>query len=438
MLECVRLSMGASRHHRAVLTGFVLACLFVLGSGTPARASHIVYLDANHNVWVTSPDGAIKRQLTTNGSTRRYMSPTETDAGIIVVSATQAFFYDLKLDGASAGGPWTALDMDCASQQNAFSNQVNPAGTMNVYYYLSFGCGEHIDSWVAFANYNALTGKGVYPKTLGSDPRWVPGTHYAAAVSDLGSQIFTMDTASGTPWITGEYFTFRYFDISRSGNKVLIAKASSPGDVHSPSNLVLWQNNGTPPASGSPVCALANWGDNGTWPDFSMPRWSPDGTQFTWSDSRGVFVSAAPVAGAGGLCVIHPKLIAAGGNSPDWGLADLAPGRQRIAAALGKVLTPASKAAKIGAVLKRGYSVSFTAPGAGRLVISWYRIPKGAHLARKLQPVLIASGTAKFAAVTTQKLVIRLTANGKRLLRSARSVKLTAKATFTKGFTLKR
>jgi len=69
---------------------------------------------------------------------------------------------------------------------------------------------------------------------------------------------------------------------------------------------------------------VSNWGDNGTYPDISKPRWSPDGTAFTWSDKRGVWVSPAPVRSGGGRCTIHPKLVAAGGNSPDWGVPSVA------------------------------------------------------------------------------------------------------------------
>ena len=61
----------------------VAACVVALAA-VPAQASSIVYLDANHNVWVTSPDGATKRQITTNGDTLKYASPSETDSGTIV------------------------------------------------------------------------------------------------------------------------------------------------------------------------------------------------------------------------------------------------------------------------------------------------------------------------------------------------------------------
>ena len=58
---------------------------------------NIVYLDARHNVWVADVTGTIKRQLTTDGLTEGYTSPSETDAGVIVVPGTRARFFYLRL-----------------------------------------------------------------------------------------------------------------------------------------------------------------------------------------------------------------------------------------------------------------------------------------------------------------------------------------------------
>jgi hypothetical protein len=62
--------------------------------------------------------------------------------------------------------------------------------------------------------------------------------------------------------------------------------------------------------------------------------------------------------------------------------------------------------------------------------------------------VLVATGSASFSTASTRAMTIRLTAKGKRLLEHARSMKLTAKGTFsphdktaitaTKTFTVKR
>jgi hypothetical protein len=106
----------------------------------------------------------------------------------------------------------------------------------------------------------------------------------------------------------------------------------------------------------------------------------------------------------------------------------------QVAALLGQQLIPSGKAAKIGALLKvGGLTMSFTALEAGTLSVGWYEVPAGAKLAKnsKAKPVLVASGQMTFSAAGTGKLKIRLTAAGKRLLREATRVTLTAKGVFT-------
>jgi hypothetical protein len=104
-----------------------------------------------------------------------------------------------------------------------------------------------------------------------------------------------------------------------------------------------------------------------------------------------------------------------------------------IKAVLAAQLTSSGKAAKITALLKSGLSaVAFNAPEAGTVVIDWYEVPPGARLAKKTKPkpVLVAAGHGTFSAAGSATLQIKLTAVGKRLLKHAMKLKLTAKGTF--------
>ena len=129
------------------------------------------------------------------------------------------------------------------------------------------------------------------------------------------------------------------------------------------------------------------------------------------------------------------------------GPAAIAPAR--IAAALGAALVPSGKAAKIASLLKHGgLSVKVSALEPGSATVSWYLVPPGAKLAKHAKPVLIASGRLAFPAAGSAALKLKLTSAGKKLLRHARRLKLTALATFTptgaaavrtsRAFTLKR
>lgn len=106
----------------------------------------------------------------------------------------------------------------------------------------------------------------------------------------------------------------------------------------------------------------------------------------------------------------------------------------QIAALLAGELTPSGKAARIAALLKRGgFAVLFRALEAGTAVIDWYELPAGATLAKKARPkpVLVGAGHQTISAPGTATIKIRLTPAGKRLLKHAKTLKLTAKGIFT-------
>lgn len=94
------------------------------------------------------------------------------------------------------------------------------------------------------------------------------------------------------------------------------------------------------------------------------------------------------------------------------------------------LLKPSGKPATIGSLLKHGgLSLSVKALEAGTLSVQWLYVPKGAKIA-KVKALLVATGKLSFAAPGTGKLTLRLTVAGRRLLRLAKRVSLTAKGTF--------
>jgi hypothetical protein len=109
-------------------------------------------------------------------------------------------------------------------------------------------------------------------------------------------------------------------------------------------------------------------------------------------------------------------------------------GSAQIAALLSQELTPSGKSAKLTTLLETGgYTIPFKALAAGTAIIDWYELPAGATLARKTKakPILVASGQATFLAAGTTRMKVKLTTAGKRLLKSTKRPKLTAKGTFT-------
>ena len=103
-----------------------------------------------------------------------------------------------------------------------------------------------------------------------------------------------------------------------------------------------------------------------------------------------------------------------------------------VRAALSALLSvPGSKKALAGA-LKHGYSLSFDAPGSGRLRVDWYYTPPTTAKSRKRQkPELIASAKRTISAAGTLLVKVTLTSRGKALLRANGSLKVSVVVSFT-------
>ncbi len=106
-----------------------------------------------------------------------------------------------------------------------------------------------------------------------------------------------------------------------------------------------------------------------------------------------------------------------------------------IKASLYSQLAPAGKLGTIAEILKHGgYAAEFNTLTAGNTTISWYEVPKGAHIARP-KAVLVATGTQTVTGPGSTSLTIRLIRPGRKLLKHAKQLelkrlKLTAKGTF--------
>jgi hypothetical protein len=104
-----------------------------------------------------------------------------------------------------------------------------------------------------------------------------------------------------------------------------------------------------------------------------------------------------------------------------------APPPPDVSALLGRTLEVKGAAAKLGTLVRTGrYTTSYTAPTPGRLVVRWLTIPRRGNRA-----VLLASARLTFTAAGTKRVVIRLTRKGRKVLRRARRLRITVRATWT-------
>lgn len=108
-------------------------------------------------------------------------------------------------------------------------------------------------------------------------------------------------------------------------------------------------------------------------------------------------------------------------------------GTAEIAALLRKEIVPHGGSARSATLLSSPrYTLAFRALEAGTAVVEWYALPSGRSTGRgRAKPVLIGTGRVGFAKAGTGKLVIELTAAGRRTLRSGGSRRCTAEGTFT-------
>lgn len=128
--------------------------------------------------------------------------------------------------------------------------------------------------------------------------------------------------------------------------------------------------------------------------------------------------------------VVKPKTPETGPTGPTQD----GPTAAAILTSVGAQLTSAQRGAKIGSLLKDSATwFRFTALASGTLELSWYEVPKGAHVSSvksKPQPVLVATTTASFKGATLKTVELHLTRAGRALLRKSKRITLTAKAVF--------
>jgi len=123
-----------------------------------------------------------------------------------------------------------------------------------------------------------------------------------------------------------------------------------------------------------------------------------------------------------------------GGGLGSGGPGAAAPSASDIIHLLASQIVPTGRAASIKRILHAGGTVlTLTALEKGAVTVGWYQVPPGAHVAakHKPRPVLVASGTLSFTAPGTGRLRVALTRAGKTLFKHSKHLKLTAKGSFT-------
>ena len=401
----------------------VLASLALVAAAGPASAANVVYTK-DQNVFVTSPDGGIQRQITTNGAVdAAYRSPSEQLGGTIVAPKSDKFFWLFNLDGSSAGGPWTAFAMNSCST-SPIAAQVAPDSRLIVYTFIHSticvggSASPHFET--TFANADSPTADGLYPEYDNyTEPRWIPGTNLAGMISSDGDTIAAQNGASLQAFlVTDDNEEFQSFDVHPNARDLVIV-TTADGATSGPGTLSVWHNDGTPPVgSGQLGCVSPDAVD---WD--SKPRWSPDGSMITWATSQGVWVSPAPQGASGQPCSLQPRLIAAGGSDPDWGAADLPappppPPETPDTTPPTVVTAPAGRLPKLRTALRKGLTLRVTT-----------NEPGGVQAVAAARRSRVARGSVQLAVAGTSEVVLKFTKKARKNLRRRKKVPLTVTVT---------
>ncbi len=330
-----------------LLRAIPLSLLLLLLLAPGAHAASLVHLDANANVWVTSADGALQRQVTTDGSPEApYAPPTADDAGVILTFGHPDGFSArlLRQDGTDARGPYALPASACSA--GPVRSAITPDGSLIAAAWTDGrrGCpgaaplrhGRHALTTTSVLFGDAPTALvnepgAPLPSFDGNgSPRWIthPDRRLAAIRRDAidvqaGDAVDApMARWIGVPWFLADLDSF---DVSRAGDFVLVETSSDGRPAEGEDrHLELLRVTGVPPvARVEHVCFAERLVSGAARP--AVPRWSPDGTMIAWTGAAGILVSPAPVAGARGACVLAPRLVAPGGTDAAWTAAGVVP-----------------------------------------------------------------------------------------------------------------
>ena len=178
-----------------------------------------------------------------------------------------------------------------------------------------------------------------------------------------------------------------------------------------------------------------SWSATGLPPGLSIDPFSGviSGTP-TSGGTASVVLHVSDAFGVGAFSATIPLLVVTPSAPPSAPalVAAAKPTRSQLSTSLRSQLIPTGIAARLSRLAKRkSYSYRFNALESGKLTISWYYLPKGAHISRKVKPVLFASGQLLFKGHEGKQLTIRLTKQGRGLIGHRAALELSAKGSFT-------
>lgn len=323
---------------RPVLLACATTAAAALAAPAAAQADAIAFIQ-DHNVWLASPDGAVRHQVTLDGTADApYRSPSQADDGTLVAVRLRNEIVRLRQSGEVLNriSPPPAATSNGGVADAVATAAISPDGATIAYALSSYTCpvastcgARTVTGYTAA---DRLTDRAERSGAIHyGAPSWVTNGRtlvfggYGAQVNvhDLGpgtvqrhwyddQELLADPAASGEDQGDGE--------LTRQGDKLAVVRSYGAN-----ARIHVLRTSGDPrtdadPANPVGVCESAPVeGTNG-------PTWSPDGSALAWADPRGITIARGIPADSAGCAAVSETVAFPGASEPDWGPAAIAPG----------------------------------------------------------------------------------------------------------------
>jgi hypothetical protein len=367
-----------------------LAAALILLAGVPAASADSIAYVKDGNVWLSTPDGARRFQVTTSGG---YSDVSQADDGtMIALSGVRLHRLD-RQGHVLADFDTPVSDTRPAPEKTfygPFDPAISPDGTKVAYTYYWMtqsqsptcfppACVTTINeggTGYSWADRQTSWDDPALGKHSGwRHPAWVDNdttllanpTHAlnydvildTLSDGDSGNLVHNWfsDLSDGNPHMSGG-------DITRDKAKLAFQTGENDATltVYSVGSFpTAFRDGDSSPSERPSACYRYSDPPGGT---YSQPTFSPDGAGLAFANSDGVHVATVPSFAAG--CTLDgatptPPLVIPGGSEPDWGPADVP---------TAPVVTPGKTkklSVKVTRATRKGLSLRVKVPGKGRV-----------------------------------------------------------------------